>query len=83
LPSADRLVPLLEQWCGRFRLVLVDAPSLIRPGAASLVQHFQGVYLALRLGRTRQRALRRALQALEAAGGRLLGSILLGPPSSG
>ena len=80
---AERLLPLLEQWCGRFRLVLVDAPSLIRPETASLSRHFHGTYLALRLGRTRQRALRRALQALEAAGGRLLGSILLGPPVTG
>jgi Mrp family chromosome partitioning ATPase len=83
LPWADRLAPLLEQWCSRFRLVLVDAPSLVRPEAASLARHFHGSYLALRLGRTRQRALRRALQALEAAGGRLLGSILLGPPGAG
>jgi Mrp family chromosome partitioning ATPase len=83
LLPADRLEPLLEQWCGRFRLVLVDAPSLVWPEAASLARHFHGTYLALRLGRTRKRALRRAVQALEAAGGRLLGSILLGPTVSG
>jgi tyrosine-protein kinase Etk/Wzc len=83
LPPFDRLAPLLEQWCGRFRLVLVDAPSLVWPETACLSRYFHGTYLALRLGRTRQRALRRGLQALEAAGGRLLGSILLGPPATG
>ena len=82
-PTADRLVPLLEQWGGRFGLVLVDAPALGQPEADRLVRHVHGVYLALRLGQTRQRALRRGLQALEAAGGRLLGGILLGPAVSG
>jgi Mrp family chromosome partitioning ATPase len=83
LPPADRLAPLLEQWRGRFRLVLFDAPSPIRPEAACLARHFDGVYLALRLGRTRKRALRRALRALESAGGRFLGSILLQPTGTG
>jgi Mrp family chromosome partitioning ATPase len=80
---ADRLAPLLEQWSGRFRLVLVDAPLLVLPGAVGLARHFYGIYLAVRLGRTRRRALHRAVQALEAAGGRLLGAILLGPTVSG
>jgi Mrp family chromosome partitioning ATPase len=80
---ADRLAPLFEQWSGRFRLVLVDAPWLVRPEAVSLARHFYGIYLAVRLGRTRRRALDRAVQALEAAGGRLLGAILLGPTVSG
>jgi Mrp family chromosome partitioning ATPase len=82
-PTADRLAPLLEQWGRRFRLVLLDAPALGQSQADCLVRHFHGVYLALRLGQTRQRALRRGLQALEAAGGRLLGSILLGPAVTG
>jgi Mrp family chromosome partitioning ATPase len=82
-PPPDQLAPLLEQWYGRFPLVLVDAPSLVWPEAVSLARHFHGVYLALRLGRTRRRALHRALQALESAGARLLGSILLEPPVAG
>ena len=51
-PLSERLAPLLEPWRGRFRLVLIETPSLIWPESVRLARYFQSVYLAVRLGQT-------------------------------
>jgi len=69
----------LDELRGGDRLVLVDAGSLERPEVAPLSRHCDGSYLVLRPEQTPARALREAVRAIGACGGRLWGTVVVQP----
>ena len=76
--SAEQWNRLLEALKSRYSLVLIDGPSLVHPAAAETAAQCDGVYLLIRLGYTTPGALRQAVRVVRQAGGRLLGSIVVG-----
>jgi Mrp family chromosome partitioning ATPase len=60
-----------------YPLVLLDAPSLAHAHVATMGSCCDGVCLVVRLGQTSRRAVREAIQVIEASGGRLLGCIAI------
>jgi Mrp family chromosome partitioning ATPase len=77
-PAWLDLGTLLDEIHARYRLVLIDAPSLIHPEVAPLGPYCDGLYLVVRLHQCSRRALREAARAIHQSQGRLLGSIVLG-----
>jgi Mrp family chromosome partitioning ATPase len=79
LPTTPRF-PCLnsEELREGWSLVLVDAASLVHPEVAPMISDCDGVYLVVRLGHTARRAVADAARAIQAAGGRLLGSVVVG-----
>ena len=71
--------PLIREWREVYDVVLIDAPSLAHEEASQLAGHCDGVYLAVRLGHTPRRAVDEAVRVVGDCGGRVLGSILIGP----
>ena len=61
----------------RWPLVLLDTPSLEYAEEAPIMRYCDGAYLVVRLGHTAQRAVAEAVLAINARGGRLLGSIIV------
>jgi Mrp family chromosome partitioning ATPase len=80
LPAAAR--PAKAAWFEDLRetwpLVLLDLPSLAHPEAAALASFCDCAYLVVRLGHTGRRAVADAARLIRDAGGRLLGSIVVG-----
>jgi len=70
---------LLGELSAKFRMVLIAAPSLARPGVANVTRHCRGTYLVVRLHRTSRRAVRAAARAIDRGGGRLLGCAVIEP----
>lgn len=68
---------LLEQLLQHYRLVVVDAPSLMQPGTVLLGSQCEGLYLVARLRHTSARALREAAELLRCQQVRLLGCVVL------
>ena len=66
---------LLAELRNHYRLVLVDAASLLYPEAAPLAAWCDGTYLVVRLGSTSRRAVGEAAAAIEQCQGRLRGCI--------
>ncbi len=62
----------------RWPLVLLDTPSLEHAETAPIMRYCDGVYLVVRLGHTARRAVAEAVRAINARGGRLLGSVIVG-----
>ncbi len=62
----------------RWPLVLLDTPSLEHAEATPIMRYCDGVYLVVRLGHTARRAVAEAVRAINARGGRLLGSVIVG-----
>lgn len=62
----------------RWKLVLLDMPSLSHAEPSPLMRYCDGVYLVVRLGYTPRRAATESDRAIHARGGRLLGSIVIG-----
>ena len=62
----------------RWPLVLLDTPSLEHEEPTPITRYCDGVYLVVRLGRTPQRAVAEAVEAINARGGRLLGNLVVG-----
>ncbi len=77
-PEIVNLEPLLAELAEHYRLVLLDTSSLAHRQVAPMGRYCSGVYLVVRLGHTPRRAAREAAMAIEACGGRLLGSVVLG-----
>ena len=75
----------MDKLRGRFGVVLVDAPPLLRVADASgLVPHVDGVLLSVRYGSTDRDQLRQAAATVERAGGRTLAAVLnIVPPKAG
>lgn len=71
-----KFASLLHEWRSRYRLVLIDTPSLIHPFAAAIAKHCEGVYLLVQLGRTYRHAIRQAVEVLEANDAPLLGCVV-------
>jgi Mrp family chromosome partitioning ATPase len=69
---------LLDNLKREYRLVLIDGASLAHQETIPMVRHCQGVYLVVRLGHSRPRAVREARRVIEQAGGKLLGCIAVG-----
>jgi Mrp family chromosome partitioning ATPase len=64
---------LRERWF----LTLLDMPSLENADAVALAGRCDGVYLAVRLGRTPRRSVVQASRAIQYAGGQLLGCLVI------
>lgn len=62
----------------RWKLVLLDTPSLEHAEPSPLMRYCDGVYLVVRLGYTARRAVAESVRAIRARGSRLLGSITIG-----
>ena len=82
-PESAGLARLLDELRREYRLVLLDAASLAHGETAPMIRLCDGTYLVLRLGRTARREARRAIRAVEAGGGRVLGCVLTGLPAEG
>ena len=78
LPDDVQFAPLFDSLRRRFQVTLVDSSSLAYADVASLSHFCDGTLLAVRLGRTSRRAVRRAIRAIENSGGRVLGCVLVG-----
>ena len=77
-PVMVNLESLLAELAEHYRLVLVDTSSLVHRQVAPMAHYCSGVYMVVRLGYTPRRAAREAAMAIEACGGRLLGTVVLG-----
>lgn len=62
----------------RWKLVLLDMPSLEHAEPSPLMRFCDGVYLVVRLGYTARRAVAESAHAIRARGSRLLGNITIG-----
>ena len=82
LPVAANMCKWGREWFEdvreRWRMILLDMPSLQRAEPAQLVRHCDGVYLVVRLGHTARRAVADSCRAIQARGGRMLGNIVVG-----
>ena len=77
LLSVDELKHLLGQLCGVFEYVLIDAPGTSVCGdAAILGQVADAAVLVIEANSTRRLSARKAMESLDAAGVRLLGTVL-------
>lgn len=73
---------LLETLASRFDIVIIDAPPLLPVSDAAVLSRFaDGVVLVTRSGFTRRDQIRRAVESLQQAGGRLLGVVLTQVPA--
>jgi capsular exopolysaccharide synthesis family protein len=77
--EAAALEAFVDQVCEKFDVVVFDvAPVLDFPDASLLAPHVDAIALVIEADRTSTEAAVRACQALEAAGGRVVGVILTG-----
>jgi succinoglycan biosynthesis transport protein ExoP len=75
LLSSDSMQRLLEELRGLANVVIVDTPPLlVVPDAQILSRRTDGVVLLVRIGRTSRDALKRAVEMVDRAGGRVLGT---------
>jgi len=79
--DTPKLAAMLDSLRRQYRLVLIDTASLGHREVAPMTRLCDGTYLVIRLGRTRRSGVRRALRAVEAGGGRLLGCVLTNAPN--
>lgn len=82
-PTGSKLASVLDALRTRYRVVLIDAPSLAHPEVAPWSRLCDGTYLVVQLGQTGRRAARRAVRLIERCGGRVLGSVLVNVPVEG
>ena len=78
-----KLASVLDALRNRYRLVLIDAPSLAHPEVAPWSRLCDGTYLVVDLGQTGRRAARQAVRLIEKCGGRVLGCVLVNAPAEG
>jgi Mrp family chromosome partitioning ATPase len=79
-PSTEsKLASVLDALRTRYRVVLIDAPSLAHPEVAPWSRFCDGTYLVAELGQTGRRAARHAVHLIERSGGRVLGCVLVSP----
>ncbi|MBL7490189.1 protein tyrosine kinase [Frankia sp. AgB1.9] len=84
LLGSRKMAELLDQLCGRYDVVLVDAPPLLAASdAAVLAGRAGGTLLVVRIGRTSRARLRRATAALRSVDARVLGTVLNMVPPPG
>jgi Mrp family chromosome partitioning ATPase len=77
LAPVDKVRHLLAQLCGVFDYVLIDAPGAsIRGDAAILGQVAEAAVLVIEANSTRRQTARKAKETLDAAGVRVLGTVL-------
>jgi len=82
-PTGLKLASVLDALRNRYRLVLIDAPSLAHPEVAPWSRLCDGTYLVVELGQTGRRAARQAVRLIERCGGRVLGCVLVNAPVEG
>ncbi len=84
LLSSKQMRDLLSELRSRFVVVIIDAPPLLPvTDAAILATMTDGAVLVVRAGHTRREQLRQAAGALDAVGGKILGSVLNMVPARG
>jgi len=84
LLANGRFAALLEQWRGRYDLVLLDCAPLLGTADSVIVSgHVDGTVLVIRERHCRRAALNVALHVLHASGGRLLGTVYVSAARSG
>ena len=81
-PDRLELAGVLDELRCHYRLVLLDAASLAHGEVAPMARWCEGTYLAVRLGQTPRRAVRRAIRVVQQCGGRVLGCVVTGVPSA-
>ncbi len=74
--SVVKFASLLNELRSQYRLILIDAVSLVHPFAAPMARHCEGVYLVVQLGHTSRQAIRQAVKVLERNDAMLLGGIV-------
>jgi Mrp family chromosome partitioning ATPase len=74
-PERLELASLVHEWLGRYRLVLLAAGPLGNPESGSLLRSSHAALLIVELGRTTQRAARKAARSIRATGAQLLGTV--------
>jgi len=79
-PENVNLGGLLDALRLRYRLILVDAASLLHPEVAPLGRLCDGAYLIVQLGQTPRGAARQAAGVIRRCGGHMLGCVLTGVP---
>jgi succinoglycan biosynthesis transport protein ExoP len=82
LLGSSKMKDILTDLCQQVNVVIVDSPPNIVADSAVLASAVDGVVLVVTLGKTRQDALRLAVEQLRRANARLLGVVLNLTPSS-
>lgn len=83
LPAEVELASVLDSLRSGYRLVLVDAASLVYPEVAPMSRLCEGTYLVVELGRTPREVARQAVELIGQCGGRVLGCVLTNVPVDG
>ncbi|MFQ5790684.1 MAG: CpsD/CapB family tyrosine-protein kinase [Acidobacteriota bacterium] len=79
LLTNPRIIELLGDFAGHYDVVVVDTPALDQGLAAlTLAPHVDGCVLVVRSAKTGKRALQKARERIEKAGGKILGTVLNG-----
>lgn len=81
LLANGRLTSLLNQWRESFDFIVVDSPPLLGPADALILSGaVDGTIMIVRERHCRLQAVRSAMDAIGSAGGRLLGTVVIGNP---
>lgn len=82
LLGSHNMIRLMDQLSDRFDAVIIDAPPLVPVSDAALISRMtDGAILTARYGRTSRDQFRHAVEALETASARLLGTVVTFVPS--
>jgi len=75
--AAPGFVAMLDQLCATHRFVIVELPDIdVRPESRAVLKVIDGAQLVVRVGEARRDAVRGAIEALEGAGTRMIGTVL-------
>lgn len=81
LLANGRLKRLVDEWRTRYDLVVIDSPPLLGTADALILSGaVDGTIMIVRERHCRVRAVRSAMDAIGSAGGRLLGTVVIGDP---
>jgi len=84
LLANGELCAWLNHWRSRYDVILLDGPPLLLTADASILsRHSDGTIMVVRERHCRREALIDALAMLTAAGGKLLGTVFVGPLHAG
>ncbi len=81
LLANGRLRRLIDEWRKDFDFIVIDSPPLLGPADSLILSGaVDGTIMIVRERHCRLRAVRGAMSAIESAGGRLLGTVVIGNP---